>query len=344
MTTLKTLEIAARCGIYAPLPVKTDILGHGDICTNSLRGRLISMDSECLEGMKYCDNSRLEVFDVHFVVLTTHADAPTSSSGPVDPVSGITYAGTDCFRREIEILNERFVDIDGNQVCKDGYCVQFRYKSHQFYDDIRTSGEAILEYGDQTDATKLASSTYYSSQFRNTVWAANNRRLVDPFAINFFIYDARRVDASTGLTVNDRTSHGSGNSKEDSDGDRIYRPYVLIDVSRLLHQRQSPEEHEMGHVFGLGHNCDPNVSSVSTDSNIMQTGRHNSCSNYSGSTSHSGGLRNEGFGAIWYEQHLVKKAIDAGDTYVLMSYEQVPRIIDRARRIQAGWCKLAGSN
>lgn len=80
-------------------------------------------------------------------------------------------------------------------------------------------------------------------------------RLVDPKAINFYVYDSY----GTSYGDNDISSHGIHN---------LGHPLVLIDYERLNHTTQSPEEHEFGHAFGLGHVCVPGAT-LNSDTNIM---------------------------------------------------------------------------
>ena len=91
-------------------------------------------------------------------------------------------------------------------------------------------------------------------------------------AINFYIVDSY----SKKQGYKSITSHGKNAGNH---------PFILIDWERLNHKVQSPEEHEMGHAFGLVHVCKKNAK-ISSETNIMA-----STENCEG----SGGLRNIGF-------------------------------------------------
>ena len=60
----------------------------------------------------------------------------------------------------------------------------------------------------------------------------------------------------------------------------------MLDWERIGHAVQSPEEHEMGHAFGLEHVCEQGASSAS-HTNIMASA--------GGDCEGSGGLRDIGF-------------------------------------------------
>jgi hypothetical protein len=104
--------------------------------------------------------------------------------------------------------------------------------------------------------------------------ACTDSRLVDPKAVNVYVYDSYSVAYGD----NDITSHGIHNSGQ---------PLVLLDWQRLDHTTQSPEEHEFGHVFGLIHVCVPGAT-LNTSTNIMASA---DCG------LGSGGQRNIGFDA-----------------------------------------------
>ena len=96
--------------------------------------------------------------------------------------------------------------------------------------------------------------------------------MADPNAINIYIFDSY----SNRKAFADRDSHGKNNRN---------RPFVALDWERLNHQTQSPEEHEMGHVFGLSHVCVEGAT-IDTATNIMAS---QDCGRG------SGGRRNIGF-------------------------------------------------
>ncbi len=332
---LSVRTIGAKYGLRRPLSVRTDVLGYGGRNNRSLRDALARMQSRFVTDAKYCNPARLDAFDVHFVVIARTRDAngnpyvdaagvpirvPTATNVLVDPAGG-SLAGAAVFRREIDILNQFFRQEDGSQVSTRTTAgeqkVRFRYKSHHYLEDVEATGEDLVEYGRQEDWQRLCQGTYpqyYGSApgcFIDDIWACADRRLYDPLAINIFIFDNVVPDCSA-HTIDplDNCSYGNLNRQPGSP-DR-YRPYVLLDWERLFHNHLSPEEHEMGHAFGLNHNLNP--AEQSGDSNIMQ-GRPMRA-----------GRRNKGFGVIQHEKD-----------HVGQDYDQVATIIDNAFKLQRWW-------
>ena len=165
--------------------------------------------------------SEVPVFDVHFAVITARPEAARAA----------THAA---LRREVAILNRRFVDAEGRPV------VRFRFKEARVFDEVRGSSCRFVALGDSREP-------YDSDGWAEAFNACADPKVRDPKAINFYVY------------ASDGTCHGKRNSG---------RPYVLIDWVRLGHQGQSPEEHEMGHAFGLDHVCVPGAK-METSTNIM---------------------------------------------------------------------------
>ena len=113
---------------------------------------------------------------------------------------------------------------------------------------------------------------YNSDRWADKFNECSDKKVKDPSAVNFFIFDS--YSKKQGYA--DRTSHGKRNSN---------RPYVLIDWVRLDHKVQSPEEHEMGHAFGLDH-VYVKGAKITDSTNIMASAE---------SGEGSGGLRDIGF-------------------------------------------------
>lgn len=189
------------------------------------------------------DESRL--LNVNFVVLTNK----TNISNNIDLKQ---------LKNEIYILNKYFITKNRDKI------FDFKFKSAFFYKDIDGSQCEFLKYGDIKEYDSIEASELY--------WKCKDKRIRDPFAINFYIVDSY----SKKKGYKSITSHGKNAGNH---------PFVLIDWQRLNHKVQSPEEHEMGHAFGLTHVCNPNAK-ITTETNIMAS-REN-CKG-------SGGLRNVGF-------------------------------------------------
>lgn len=185
-------------------------------------------------------------FDVHICVITANSSAHQ-------------IATLQQLQEEVEILNRRFVTLDGNPL------VRFRFKSASFYEQVEYLNCPFVSLG---DSTKPYSSSGYAKIFNE----CRHPKVRDPHAINFYLYDSYNSD----LGFHNVTCHGKRNSN---------RPYILIDWERLNNTIQSPEVHEMGHAFGLGHVAVPGADRW-THTNIM-------CS--IGLGFGSGGRRNLGF-------------------------------------------------
>jgi hypothetical protein len=274
-------------------------------------------------------------FDVQVTVLTTHANAPTATSSHIDPEdSGTSYNGAQLLQREIEVhLQNNFLSAEGTPVCQGGDCFEFHFKAGRFRNDILdTTCETLLELGDPIDKSyhnkDLEDYIALNDALADAVKACNDERVRDPRAINLYIYNSCAWDeTSESVDCDDDTGHG----RKNKDGS-IYKPYAFIDVSRLQHQLQAPEEHEIGHALGLPHNCDPKIRNASAESNIMQSG----C-DFAGQ---SGGRRNLGFGVV--NRILADPEAEAPeDRFETMN--QVEELVKTAEAIQASWCDVDGS-
>jgi hypothetical protein len=177
-------------------------------------------------------------------------------------------------QKEIDILNKYFVGSNGE------HPVKFRFKGKRTVKDLEGSScTELLRLGD-------AAIEYDGRHWADMINSCSDQRVVDRHAINFFIYDS--YTNSDGFR--DKSSHGRNNGN---------RPYIILDWERLNHKIQSPEEHEMGHAFGLEHICVEGAT-INTSTNIMASAE---CGKG------SGGMRNIGFDAEQLET-IRKKARD----------------------------------
>lgn len=189
----------------------------------------------------------IKTFDVHFAVITANPSAHM-------------VATLNQLKQEVNILNTYFVKEDRTPI------VQFRFKSASLYSDVKGSPCSFVALGDSTNPY---SSDGWAAEFNS----CNDPKVKDKKALNFYIYDSY----STQEGFNNLDGHGKRNSN---------RPYVLLDWQRLNHNIQSPEEHEMGHAFGLDHVCAVGAK-LNTSTNIMASACKDS----------SGGKRDIGFNA-----------------------------------------------
>ncbi len=186
-------------------------------------------------------------FDVNLVVLSKRPEA-------------LQRATPEQLKREVEILNTYFVAANGERPAK------FRLKGYSYAHELGDSScQNLLAMGDRSDE-------YDHVRFKEYYDGCRDSRVVDPRAINFYVYDSYRADKGFA----DNTSHGHYHGG---------RPFIVIDWERLDHRIQSPEEHEMGHAFGLGHVCEVGAT-LKTSTNIMAS---HDCGKG------SGGRRDKGF-------------------------------------------------
>jgi hypothetical protein len=192
------------------------------------------------------------IFPVHFAVITSTPDA-------------IARATLTQLKNEIDTLNKYFVSEDGENP------VYFEFKSATFWDEISDVDCDLVRWSnDGTEHSK--------DEWKFVInGCVDNEKVVDPKAINFFVYDFY----SSTIGYSEITSRGHCRCTETS-----ALPFVMLDYERLNHTTQSPEEHEMGHVFGLTHRCDPNSTGITFPTNIMASG---------GACRGHGGARNIGF-------------------------------------------------
>ena len=288
-----------------------------------------------------------EPFKVQIVVLTEHEDAPTGSSfhdlmDDGDPITlesdtGVIRRvdGETLLRREVEVhLTNNFVTAGGEPVCgkeedgEDDLCISFEVADIVFRADIsdKTCPELLAlgdiseeEYNDLVD-----SETSLSTAIENAVNACADPKVRAPQAINLYIFDNCSFDTDDVFDcVKEKNSRGRNNTLEGEPV--VYAPYVFLDIARLQHTTQAPEEHEFGHAFGLNHTCDPDISTDTADSNIMQSACHGAG---------SGGARNLGFKEVDYYDI----SQDPCDTGCTEERDQVETIMNSAKAFVGSWC------
>ena len=201
-------------------------------------------------------------------------------------------------------------------------CISFELMSTWFRDEIDdTTCTWLLELADSgaTGAYDHTGESTLGDELVSAATACNDERIRARDAINFYVFDFCDYSAGT-ANCSSKTSYGGPNL----DGD-CYTPGVFIDVGRIQHQIQSPEEHEMGHALGLRHNCDPGIKGPSQSSNIMQSGNCDPVG--------SGGARDLGFGEIYHEQNNIGEAFD-----------QQAMLLETSALIQANWCGEASES
>jgi hypothetical protein len=188
----------------------------------------------------------LLTFPVHFCVLTRNPQAHR-------------VATPEQCRKECDILNATFRTLDGKPL------VRFEFKGHAAFREVKDSPSELLAFGDRA-------AEYDTDLLAKAFNACKDRRVRDPQAINFYVYDSHSAKAGAA----DTTSHGKRNSN---------RPFVVLDWQRLDNNLQNAEAHEMGHAFGLEHVGVPGAGEKSS-TNIMAS---------AGEQVGSGGRRDLGF-------------------------------------------------
>ena len=146
---------------------------------------------------------------------------------------------------EVNVMNEFFVKEDRSGI------FNFYLKSVSFYDDIQNSNCELISVADL--AVNLPDIDY-EAMFN----ACDDILVRDKNAINIYIYDAY-WDGFENV-------FGIGFNNADN-------PFIMLDYARLPHIAAA-EEHELGHVFGLGHICST-VTSNDSSSNIMSSATGN---------------------------------------------------------------------
>jgi hypothetical protein len=228
-------------------------VGQGD-CTRLLECADYTADCEAACGSEPVCEARCG--DSQSVCAATALSFPLNLVVITDDGAAATEAQ---LREEVHILNEFFRVEDGSAI------VHFRYGQHALWVDVS---------GSSCDLVGMvgAGTAWISDEWAAAINACSDTAVVSPSMVNFLVYD----DYTESAGYSSVTSRGRVNQNH---------PYVLIDIDRLNHTLQSPEEHEMGHAFGLNHVCDP-TATASSSTNIMASG--SDCSG-------RGGLRDIGF-------------------------------------------------
>jgi hypothetical protein len=199
-------------------------------------------------------------------------------------------------RELVDVLNERFVAVDGTRI------LDFQFKSMTPYEKaLETPSEACLELvrSGQGDANLGTWAPDIRELFNNCADSREtDRAIVDPDAVNVYIFDAtsyeltvpdrdRVPDCDSSVSVGgqiirdimvkdseDWTSNGAFN---------VGRPFLRIDYERINDGGEwglrAVFEHEMGHAFLLRHVCNDvdadgdgiEDGDLSTPSNIMSS-------------------------------------------------------------------------
>jgi len=176
----------------------------------------------CGDNFKACAGIASE-FPIHFCVVTQN-DSATNKA---------TLAQ---LREEVNILNTYFTAEDPSLSSGRRKMLHFTFKSATFYTQASVSGSPLVDLLDQEIS-------YEGDSIQSLFNQESNASIRDPHALNIYVYDS--------WNSTDQRAHFGSHARNNND-----RPYVLLDYVRLNHNIQAPEEHEMGHAFGLAHICE----------------------------------------------------------------------------------------
>ena len=142
---------------------------------------------------------------------------------------------------EVNVMNEFFVKDDRSRI------FNFYLNSISYYDDIQNLNCELISVGDlEVNLPDID----YEGMFN----ACDDVLVRDKSSINIYIYDAYWDGFENWF--------GIGFNNADN-------PFIMLDYARLPHIAAA-EEHELGHIFGLGHICST-VTSNDSSSNIMSS-------------------------------------------------------------------------
>lgn len=218
-------------------------------------------EQDALDAYQSCTGDDAKI-PLHFIVLTEKLALQLNPTADNSITLNFLKSEVDTLNRYFTVEDSRYPPDNRKKI------VSFQFKSATFNDVVTTINDPMVDV-----AVPELNFDRRHEDFKPTMNSSTDPRLYDPSAVNVYIADC--VDS---LGTDIVSSHGNN---------RGNRPYIVLDYARItgLTSRQAAEEHEMGHAFGLGHECDPSASR-SSDTNIMAS---------SGNCSGSGGERNIGF-------------------------------------------------
>lgn len=150
-------------------------------------------------------------------------------------------------RNEVRLMNQFFVSEKRKKI------VRFKFHSFHPYESIKDSPCKVVKQANQKIET---------IKFIFKIVECVDTRVFFPGALNIYIIDT--YTPGKGYREEDSYGGGSGN-----------RRMVALDYQRLGHIFAA-EEHELGHLFSLGHVCHPGANKK-TNTNIMT--QRNACPN-----------------------------------------------------------------
>ncbi len=320
-------------------------------------------------------DGELQPIDVHFVVLSDprhstvtdrHAATsmpgsgvprrgiPTSQTVHLHPLTGATINQNSdhsaYFRAEVDVINEYFYDDGGNSVCDGGDCFSFRYSSHTLFDEIDASScPELYKFGNPPNSdwsrdceagsspqcgTGSVQDTKWSRALRKAIDACDDPKLHRRGVLNFYVMDA----------CNWPLSNANCGARTISNGLQTPHFSVAMAYERLLrgsatgdrHIANGVEQHEIGHVFGLGHTWD---CSSSTDPMEQSAVPKPFCPSLPEATSYPGATpscsvtssRTGGFNTAAREWH------ESGSCTSLTTVNQIDTLVSKAREAQVDW-------